>query len=110
MIPHRINHIVVAPSLVDSLSPPALSLFDSLHWSLFRDDPKWFLIRSTFLFPFPCSLLPPSGKQVYRMTVVVRDQKGGVARGGEAQHTFSVAVLDANDAPVLPAAQVLRLE
>ena len=44
------------------------------------------------------------------MTVVVRDQKGGVARGGEAQHTFSIAVLDANDAPVLPAAQVLRLE
>ena len=49
-------------------------------------------------------------RQLYRITVVLRDYKNGDARGGEARHTFSIAVLDANDAPILRKGIVLHMQ
>ena len=49
-------------------------------------------------------------RQIYKVTVIVRDHFGvgpsaikGTFRGGEARHTFSISVLNANDKPVFPA-------
>ena len=49
-------------------------------------------------------------RQLYRITVVLRDYKNGDARGGEARHTFSIAVLDANDAPILRKGIVIQIQ
>ena len=40
-------------------------------------------------------------KRYYFVTVVVKDMKSGAARGGEASFTFTINVLDANDAPTI---------
>ena len=47
-------------------------------------------------------------RQIYKVTVIVRDHFGvgprkGDFRNGEARHTFSISVLNANDKPVFPA-------
>ena len=58
----------------------------------------------------PGKSLDYESKQLYRISIVVRDvDKDGKARGGEDKHTFSIAILDANDAPVIPSDIVLHL-
>ena len=48
-------------------------------------------------------------KQYYQITVIIEDMKGTEARGGKASHTFTITVLDANDAPQLAPGIVLPL-
>ena len=48
-------------------------------------------------------------KRFYFIDVVVKDQSGGVLRGGTTKHQFTVNVLDANDPPSLPAGLELNI-
>ena len=48
-------------------------------------------------------------KQYYQITVIIEDMKGTEPRGGKASHTFTITVLDANDAPQLAPGIVLPL-
>jgi hypothetical protein len=48
-------------------------------------------------------------KRFYFINVVVKDQRGGVLRGGDATHQFTVDVLDANDAPSFPSVLELHI-